>query len=50
MLRFPLKAVAFAICLTSLAGGAQAASVYRTLLSGANQNPPNASPARARRP
>ena len=44
MLRFPLKTLAVAIGLTALAGGAEAASVYKTVLSGANENPPNASP------
>lgn len=43
MLCFPLKAAAIALSFTALAGGAQAATTYKTLLSGANENPPNAS-------
>ncbi len=38
-----IKILAIAACL-SIAGAAQAASVYKTTLSGANENPGNASP------
>lgn len=42
MLRTMLNALAVAACL-SFAGGAQAATVYKTILAGTNENPPNAS-------
>ncbi|HEY9237106.1 MAG TPA: CHRD domain-containing protein [Phenylobacterium sp.] len=45
MLRLPLKTLAVAACFAGLAGAAQAATVYKTVLSGANEVPPNASPA-----
>ena len=44
MLRFPLKTLAVTLCFAGLASGAQAASVYKTVLSGANENPANSSP------
>lgn len=45
MLSFPLKAVALATCLAALGGAANAAVTYKSVLSGANEFPPNASPA-----
>lgn len=45
MLSFTLKALALATCLAALGGGADAAVLYKSVLSGANEAPPNASPA-----
>jgi len=44
MLRFPLKAIALAACVSAFAGTADAAITYKSVLSGANEAPPNVSP------
>lgn len=45
MLSFPLKAIALVTCLAAFGGTAEAAVTYKSVLSGANEVPPNASPA-----
>lgn len=45
MLGFPVKALVLATCLAAFGGAADAAITYKSVLSGANEVPPNASPA-----